>query len=160
MDPERFGRSPLEAASFIASSAFPDKSVHGSGFLARLSGTTAEFLSMWNEMMMGTQPFALDKDGELTLRLMPVIADWMWKEDGTLVWKFLGQIRVTYVNEDKTPTWGPTAAAISGFELFTADEKEAPAVTFDGAVLPAPFAADVRAFKYSSIKVYFAPVAR
>lgn len=47
MDTAIFGRSPTEAASFIVSSAFADKALHGSGFLARLSGTTAEFLSMW-----------------------------------------------------------------------------------------------------------------
>ena len=38
MDTKVFGRSPLEASSFIVSSAFPDKTLWGSGFLARLSG--------------------------------------------------------------------------------------------------------------------------
>ena len=36
LDSETFGRSPLEAASFIVSSAFGDKALHGSGFLPRL----------------------------------------------------------------------------------------------------------------------------
>ena len=47
MDNKRYGRSPLEAASFIVSSAFPDPKLHGASFLARLSGSTAEMLSMW-----------------------------------------------------------------------------------------------------------------
>lgn len=38
MDNKVYGRSPLEASSFIVSSAFPDKKLHGAGFLARLSG--------------------------------------------------------------------------------------------------------------------------
>ena len=42
MDVETYGRSPLECSSFIASSAHPDKSIHGQGYLARLSGSTAE----------------------------------------------------------------------------------------------------------------------
>ena len=46
MDPKIYARSPLECASFIASSYHMDKSIHGTGFLARLSGSTAEFLSM------------------------------------------------------------------------------------------------------------------
>merc|ERR1719172_559672 len=82
MDTEVFGRSPLEAASFIVSSAFPDEALHGSGFLARLSGTTAEFLSMWNVMMVGATPFSLDAAGKLQLALQRVISTWMWRADG------------------------------------------------------------------------------
>jgi hypothetical protein len=47
MDPEIYGRPLMECSSFIASSAFPDPSIVGQGFLARLSGSTAEFLDMW-----------------------------------------------------------------------------------------------------------------
>ena len=36
--PEVYGRSILENSSFLASSANPDPSVHGQGFVARLSG--------------------------------------------------------------------------------------------------------------------------
>lgn len=57
MDPDVYGRPPIECSSFIASSAHPDETIHGQGYLARLSGSTAEFLSMWNLMMMGAQPF-------------------------------------------------------------------------------------------------------
>lgn len=160
MDPIKFGRSPLEAASFIVSSAFPDKSLHGSGFLARLSGTTAEFLSMWNTMMMGQAPFALSEQGDLTLKLQPAIADWMWTDEGTLTWKFLGAIDVTYINADKTPTWGPDAAGVAKFELFQNSDDDQPVATVDGAVLPAPYAADVRDLKYAKITVTMLPVAR
>merc|ERR1719482_1277314 len=71
MDTAVFGRSPTEAASFIVSSAFTDTALHGSGFLARLSGTTAEFLSMWNHMMVGPAPFTTDAKGALQLALKP-----------------------------------------------------------------------------------------
>jgi hypothetical protein len=53
MDGEEYGRSPLEASSFIVSSAFPDEKLHGSSFMARLSGATAEFLSMWGLITQG-----------------------------------------------------------------------------------------------------------
>ena len=52
MDPKVYGRSLMECSSFIASSAFPDPSIHGKGFLARLSGSTAEFLSIWKPIAM------------------------------------------------------------------------------------------------------------
>ena len=54
-DPEVYGRSPLENSSFLVSSAHPDESLHGAGFVARLSGATAEFLSIWTTMMAGRQ---------------------------------------------------------------------------------------------------------
>ncbi len=57
LDPQTYGRSPLENSSFIVSSAHPDESLHGRGFVARLTGACAEFLSMWVFMMAGPQPF-------------------------------------------------------------------------------------------------------
>ena len=58
IDAKNYGRSLLECSSFIASSAFVDPSMRGQGFLARLSGSTAEFLSMWVLMMVGPSPFS------------------------------------------------------------------------------------------------------
>jgi len=61
MRPDQYSRSLMECSSFIASSAFDDSSVRGRGFLARWSGSTAEFLSMWVLMMIGPRPFFLDE---------------------------------------------------------------------------------------------------
>jgi len=149
LDVEVFGRSPLEAASFIVSSAFDDKSLWGSGFLPRLSGTTAEFLSMWNHMMLGAAPFSLDSEGKLQLALEPVIASWMWQKDGTLLFKFLGAVEVTYVSKSKKNSWEST---VTGYELTGESGTE----TVAGAAVPSPMAADVRALKYSAIKVTLA----
>ena len=55
MDPDVYGRSLMECSSFIASSAFPDPETQGRGFSARLSGSTAEFLSMWKLMFVGPE---------------------------------------------------------------------------------------------------------
>jgi hypothetical protein len=63
MDPQVYGRSPLENSSFIVSSAHPDETLHGNGFVARLSGSTAEFLSMWVVMTAGLQPFQVEQGG-------------------------------------------------------------------------------------------------
>ena len=63
-DPAVYGRSPLENSSFIASSRFPDPKVHGVGFVARLSGATAEWISMVLHMGLGATPFRV-VDGTL-----------------------------------------------------------------------------------------------
>ena len=147
MDPEVFGRSPLEAASFIVSSAFPDKTLHGSGFLARLSGSTAEFLSMWNHMMVGASPFSVDADSKkLQLALEPAIASWMWRADGTLQFTFLGAIDVTYVMASKKNSW---EANVKSYDLTGAVGK----VHVDGPAVPSPLAEEVRGLKYTAMTV-------
>lgn len=95
MSPDVYGRSVLENSSFIATSNNPDPYVHGTGFVARLSGSTAEALSMWNIMMFGHQPFILE-DGMLTLNLKPILTSHFFKEDHTLTVKFLSKVYVTY----------------------------------------------------------------
>ncbi len=80
-DPAGYGRSPLENSSFIVSSAHPDKSQHGRGFVARLTGATAEFLSMWNLMMVGQEPFFID-DGQLVPALAACIAGLVIRRGG------------------------------------------------------------------------------
>lgn len=82
MRPDQYGRSLMECSSFIASSAFEDPSVRGRGFLARLSGSTAEFLSMWVLMMIGPRPFFLDdKTGELQMQLLPALPLWFFQNN-------------------------------------------------------------------------------
>ncbi|MFC1567133.1 hypothetical protein ACFL4A_04780, partial [bacterium] len=57
MDPNIYGRSIFENSSFIVSSGHPEKQIHGQGFVARLSGSTAEFISMWISITSGLTPF-------------------------------------------------------------------------------------------------------
>ncbi len=73
LDPQIYGRSPLENSSFIVSSAYPDEKLHGGGgFVARLTGgANAEFLSMWKIMFIGKGgPFRLE-NGEIALVFSP-----------------------------------------------------------------------------------------
>ena len=95
LDPEKYGRSPLENVSFLASSANPDPASWGRGYVARLSGSTAEFLQMWQLMFFGPNPFRLE-DGELRLCFDPYIPEYLMPEDGVIEATFLGRIKVTY----------------------------------------------------------------
>jgi hypothetical protein len=82
IDSKTYGRSPFECSSFIASSAFPDPENRGRGFLARLSGSTAEFLSIWSLMMIGPTPFFINNDTQsLEMQLMPALPSWLLQED-------------------------------------------------------------------------------
>ena len=96
MDPAVYGRSPYENVSFIASSANPNPAYHGRGFVARLSGSTVEFLSLWQHMMFGPAPFTLE-DGEITLRFSPMLPARLVPASGEIEAVFLGRCRVKYI---------------------------------------------------------------
>ena len=72
-DPKDYGRSPLENSSFIVSSVYPDKSLWGKGFVARLSGATAELLNIWIILCLGKEPFYIDRNNQLCLRFSPIL---------------------------------------------------------------------------------------
>ena len=95
LDPAVYGRSPYENVSFIASSAHPNPACHGRGFVARLSGSTVEFLSLWQGMMFGFRPFACQND-RLTLTLSPMLPARLIPADGIVEAVFLGSCRIRY----------------------------------------------------------------
>lgn len=99
MDPAIYGRSIIENSSFIASSANPDSSIHGNGFVARLSGSTVEFLHMWKIMFIGDKPFDYNPENEqLKFCLQPTLPKWLFKENGTISFTLFSKIKVTYHN--------------------------------------------------------------
>ncbi len=150
-DHARYGRSPLEAASFIVSSAFPDAKLHGASFAARLSGSTAEFLSMWALMFAGPQPFSLDEQGALQLSLQPLLPAYLFTEDSNEAsFTFLGTIKVTYHNPQRLDTWKPQAA-VKGYTLFKGEDG--PAMHVEGAVLGQELAHAVRSRVFQRILV-------
>jgi hypothetical protein len=119
MDADTYGRPLTECSSFIASSAFPDPSIHGMGFLARLSGSTAEFMDIYQTMFYGPQMFYLNEDDEVEFHLTPAIPSWLFvDEEGTgdaitdddgqylVSFKLFGEILVTYHNPDGSDIYG------------------------------------------------------
>jgi hypothetical protein len=126
MDPNTYGRSPVENCSFIAGSAFPDESLRGRAYQPRLSGVTAEMVNMWVIMVAGSQPFYLDDEGQLRFRLRPVLAPWLftettrecqyWDAEGGrrtaeipvngFGFKLMGHTLTVYHNEKRLPTFG------------------------------------------------------
>jgi hypothetical protein len=149
-DPKVYGRSTLENCSFIVSSAHPDESLHGAGFVARLTGATAEFLSMWSVMMAGERPFFV-QDGQLYLALRPRLPGWLFTEDGEITFRFLGSTHVTYHNPARLDTFG--GAVKPQRIVLRTDTKHG--VDLPGDVVGPPYAAMVRDGQIASIDVYF-----
>jgi hypothetical protein len=149
MDPQVYGRSPLENSSFIVSSAHPDETLHGNGFVARLSGSTAEFLSMWVVMTAGTQPFQVEQGG-LVLAFKPILPGWLFNADGRFSFRFLGACDVTLHNPLRKDTFAE-GCDIKKIELRRGDE----AISIDGAVIGAPYAERVRQGEFDSMDLFY-----
>jgi hypothetical protein len=145
---ETYGRSPLENSSFIVSSAHPDPNLHGRGFVARLSGVTAEFLSMWTTMMAGRQPFFV-QDGQLHLALQPALPGWLFDEQNQLSFRFLGHTTVTVHNPAGLDTWQASPSRT----VLTPTNGEA--LELPDAIIGPPYAAMVRSGQFETIHIYF-----
>ncbi|MFT4146467.1 MAG: hypothetical protein QM644_18645 [Mobilitalea sp.] len=144
---EVYGRSLLENSSFIASSANPDEKIHGKGFVARLSGSTVEFIHMWQIMMFGKTPFSY-RDGVLTLGYKPLIPAYLIGEEAIEA-TFLGSIPVSYQLPDKN-TVTPSNAKVVSYEITT---KQGEVLIVAGEVVEGKLAESIRDKEVSKIKV-------
>ncbi len=150
--PARYGRSVLENSSFIVSSAFPDKALHGAGYVARLSGTTAEFLGIWLLMNIGARPFKVNEKNELTLVFSPVLAGWLFGgKDKTYTFNFLGTIRVTYINPSGKNTFGKDGVTVKKIKF---DDKDGKLVEIVSDTIPSPYASQIRSRQVKQIDIY------
>lgn len=174
LKPEVYGRSILENSSFIVSSAHEDKNMHGQGFVARLSGSTAEFLHIWLLMNIGPKPFAWDSKKGLSLTFRPALASWLFSKNdreiafvgkngetrniklpkNTYAFQFLGSTLVVYHNPGRKDTFGELKAAIKGLVIKYPDLPDA--VEVNGSVIPSKYAEDIRDNKVERIDVMLA----
>jgi hypothetical protein len=155
-DPAVYGRSPLENSSFIASSRFPDAKVHGVGFVARLSGATAEWISMVLHMGLGKDPFQM-VDGALRFVPQPSLADWLFttqEAEGfapdSFGFKLFGHTWVVYSNPRRGNTYGSMAVAPLGFALNYLDGRQC---EHAGDHLPEALALDLRNGQLQSLVI-------
>lgn len=151
MDPARYGRSILENSSFIVSSAHQDDSLHGQGFVARLSGSTAEFVHMWLLMSAGLKPFEVDTNGQLILAFKPVLPGWLFAQDHTYAFKFLNSALVVYHNPKGKDTFG--AGAVKPVKMTLKYAGRTAPVGIVGGRLMGKQAEDVRSKKVERIDI-------
>lgn len=155
-DPQVYGRSPLENSSFIASSRFPDAKVHGVGFVARLSGATAEWISMVLHMGLGATPFR-EVDGALRFEPRPVLADWLFTDApsggfaaNSFGLKLFGDTWVVYENPSRRSTFGADGVRPVRFELQGRDGRRQ---RHDGAWLPQDLATSLRCGEVATLVI-------
>lgn len=166
MDPDTYGRPLTECSSFMASSAFPDPSMHGKGFLARLSGSTAEFMDMYQLMFYGPKMFYLNEDDVLEFQLKPALPSWLFDDEDsagdpimddegqyTVSFKLFGEILVTYHNPDGSNLYGVPP------EKYVITMKDGSVVDIEGESVPTLLAKKIRRkTEVASIDAYFASV--
>jgi len=171
LDPKQYGRSPMENVSYIVSSAYPDRSMIGRGYQARLTGATAEFVHMWILICCGEYPFRQNSKGELEAVLDPSIPDWLFTKrrrslelvrgDGTtaqhgvprnsFTFLFLCHTVVTY-RQEGTPrsTFGRNAARPKSIDVLYDSGEE---VAIKGSIIPEPHASALRNRELRSVTV-------
>nr|MCR5311040.1 hypothetical protein [Lachnospiraceae bacterium] len=148
LDEETYGRSTMENSSFIASSANPDERIHGKGFVARLSGTTVEFMSIWKLMFFGSRPFSYE-NGSLSLSFEPMVPAYLLDEKRKVTVMFLGSTPVTY-EFDEIADYIPGDYRV---ECITLTYKNGTVVNLTGGKITGPAAEDVRSSRVSDLKV-------
>lgn len=150
--PQRYGRSILENSSFLVSSSFPDKNLHGNGFVARLSGSTIEFLHMWLIMNLGSHPFILNSSNELNLQFKPILAGWLFtQKDKTYSFNFLGKIKVVYHNPQRKDTFGRNGVKP---KRIVFNDKDGNLLEIPQDTIPSPYAQQIRARQVKQINIY------
>ena len=151
LSPETYGRSSTENSSFLVSSAHPDASLHGAGFVARLSGSTAEFLSIWHIMMAGENPFYTENE-QLYLKFQPILPGWLFDSEGKIAFRFLGKCWVTYHNPTRQNTYHEKVS-IEKIILITKDQET---VEIESDTIPTIYAKMVREGELDKIDLYIA----
>ncbi len=121
LNPSEYGRSILENSSFIASSVNPDESIHKRGYVARLSGSTVEVLSMWIEMFIGKKVFTYDNN-ELVLHLLPNLPRWMFNDEKKVSFTLFSNCEVVYLNPKLKSTYGVDKVEVKEIKIAQTGE--------------------------------------
>ena len=148
--PQVYGRSPYENSSFIVSSAYPDKNLWGRGYIARLSGATAELLNIWVLLCLGREPFYLDERGSVVMRFAPLLKKELFTADKTFSFKLFSSTWVTYHNPNRRDTFAKGVKP-ERIALKAAGRKH----LVKGSSLPSGLSRQVREGKVEKIDVYF-----
>ncbi|MDD3375380.1 MAG: hypothetical protein PHY73_06645 [Candidatus Omnitrophica bacterium] len=173
LDPKKYSRSILENSSFIVSSAHEDPKSHGRGYVARLSGSTAEFVHMWLFMNVGIKPFSLDKNGKLQLEFKPILDKSMFTTkpttacfrdlskkwctislpENTYAFNFIARTLVVYHNSERIDTFDQSKFKIKKIVLSFANDKKN--IELESQIIPSPYAERIRNGECECIDVFF-----
>jgi hypothetical protein len=149
MNPQVYGRSPLENSSFIATSNNPDASKHGQGFYARLSGSTSEVLSMWKHLFFGRHLFQV-KQNQLEFSVRPSLPVSYFKS-GVVRTTLFSNIAIAIHYQGQLPTYDPQVEV--DYYLLYSNAQGTP-IRVNGPKITGDFAQAIRRQEFVSIDVY------
>ncbi|MFP4371058.1 MAG: hypothetical protein ACLFQ4_02415 [Halanaerobium sp.] len=172
-DPEIYGRSILENSSFILSSLNGDTKNHGRGYIARLSGSTAEYINMWSLMSFGKEPFKTEA-GELIYAPEPNLTAELFTREkrieklqlsekeaveveipaNAFAYRFLGQTLVIYHNPERADTFGDNGVSPAAYKLIDQSGEE---YRVEGTAVRGELAEKIREGKFKEIQISFVP---
>ncbi len=151
MEGEVYGRSVIENSTFIASSNNPDPRTHGTGFVARLSGTNAEWVHIWHLITVGKKPFQLNEKKELVFSPQPLLPGSLFtQKENSFFFRFLSAIDVTYLNPSRKDTFGKNGAVVKKWILKDLKGKQ---TEVHGPVLTGDLAHQIRRRQIKTITI-------
>ena len=169
-NPQEYGRSSTENVSFVVCSGYAvNPQDHGRGYVARLSGSTVEFLQIASLLLFGPKPFFLDEQKNLILAFNPQLhRDLFLEKETTIVdpddtrttitvpahtvsFRFLGHTLVYYHNPQRKNTYGTARARIARMTLVNKQRQHR---QIEGSLITGLDAHAVRNGDVSSIHVY------
>ncbi|MCF8009329.1 MAG: hypothetical protein K9K32_06150 [Halanaerobiales bacterium] len=141
-DPKIYKRSIFENCSFILSNLNQDVNNHGRGYIARLSGATAEFIDLWTRISFGNRPFKYINN-QLIFKPKPILSKELFTkkksnikvqmsenkskqvllEKNTYSVKFLKDTMIVYHNEKMKNTYGTNKAEVKKIKLSYFNKK-------------------------------------
>lgn len=101
--------------------------------------------------MAGQQPFYV-QGGQLCLAFKPILPSWLFDEDNSISFRFLGRTSVIFHNPKRRDTFDPQAA-IRSIIMYDVKGKSLELTTD---FIPAPYAEMVRDGLFTKIDVHFA----
>ena len=149
MNPEIYGRSLLENASFIASSNNPNPNNHGRGFVARLTGTTSEAITLLYLMMTGKKLFSWT-DHVLSFQIQPILSSDFFDKHHEVKFRLFNHIDITLSNPSMKNTYQGLKAV--RYELITGQTQ----IMVEGASVTGELALNIRNKVYDKIVVHLA----
>jgi hypothetical protein len=101
---------------------------------------------MWQHMLAGEAPFFM-QGNVLCLSLKPILPDWLFDENDTVTFTFLGHCKVVYHNPQRLDTWllEPVSAI-----LHPIDHE---IIRIEGNIIRSPYAEMVRTGKIAEMHV-------
>jgi hypothetical protein len=145
MNPEVYGRSPLENASFIATSNNPNPQNHGRSFVARLTGTTSEAITLLMLMMTGKKLFTY-QDQILRFQIEPKLKKDFFNENKEVSFTLFETIEVIIKNPDGKDTYN-----LSPVQYIL--ENDVDQVIIDGPYVEGHLAEQIRKKHFTRITV-------